>query len=344
MVTAPNRSVMRWLFAFCGVVAVLIVFGGFVRLTRSGLSITEWDPATGIIPPIGDRAWHEAFTRYRASPEYLKVNSSMTLDEFRRIFLIEWLHRLVARLAGLAFAIPLAVFLARRRIPRRDLGPYLVMGMLFVLQAIAGWLMVASGLEDRPSVSHYNLTVHLLLAFTLLALALWAALDHQAGGARPPVGRPWTRSSKAAAGFLTVVVLQIAYGGMTAGLKAGYVSNTWPLMLGRLVPANLLDSPLDLVESPTTIAFVHRWFAFAVLTAAAALALATRPRWSDPTVRRAAAGLVAAVCLQVALGITTVLTSVKSTVALSHQAGAIVVFAAGLALLHRLRALDAPPG
>ena len=119
---------MRWLFAFSGVVAALIVFGGFVRLTRSGLSIVEWKPVTGVVPPIGEQAWHDAFAAYRRSPEFLIVNSSMTLDEFQRIFLIEWLHRLIARLAGFAFLIPFAVFVARRRIPRRDLGPYLAMG------------------------------------------------------------------------------------------------------------------------------------------------------------------------------------------------------------------------
>ncbi|MCB1269041.1 MAG: COX15/CtaA family protein, partial [Microthrixaceae bacterium] len=191
MVTTPDRAVMRWLFAFSGVVAALIVFGGFVRLTRSGLSIVEWKPVTGVMPPIGEQAWHDAFAAYRRSPEFLIVNSSMTLDEFQRIFLIEWLHRLIARLAGFAFLIPFAVFVARRRIPRRDLGPYLAMGSLFVLQAVAGWVMVASGLESRPSVSHINLSVHLLLAFTLFALALWTALEHRSAPVVPRRGAVW---------------------------------------------------------------------------------------------------------------------------------------------------------
>ena len=348
MVTTPDRAVMRWLFAFSGVVAALIVFGGFVRLTRSGLSIVEWKPVTGVMPPIGEQAWHDAFAAYRRSPEFLIVNSSMTLDEFQRIFLIEWLHRLIARLAGFAFLIPFAVFVARRRIPRRDLGPYLAMGSLFVLQAVAGWVMVASGLESRPSVSHINLSAHLLLAFTLFALALWTGLDHRSAPVVPRRGAVWSRSSRLVAGFVAVLAVQILYGGFTAGLKAGWVSNTWPLMLGAVVPETAFGSGADLVESPITVMWIHRWLAFAVAAMAVVSALGARERRADTDVRRGTDAMVGLVCVQILLGIATVMTSVNMALALLHQATAIALFASGVFTLHRLRSLDgfasvAPP-
>lgn len=350
MVSAPDRSVMRWLCCFCAVVAALIMFGGFVRLTRSGLSIVEWDPVTGVIPPIGEGGWAQAFAEYRRSPEFLKVNSSMTLAEFQQIYLIEWLHRLVARMAGFAYAIPLFVFIARRRIPRCDLPAYLAMGSLFVVQAIAGWVMVASGLDDRPSVSHFNLTVHLLLAFLLLGLTLWAALEHRQGltapthapdevpasGTRPP---RWSTSSRVVAGLLAVLLVQIAYGGFTAGLKAGHVSDTWPQMLGAYVPAGLLRSATDLVESPATIVFVHRWFAFATAAAAVVAAVVVRRR-TDPASRRTTTALVVLIGAQILLGIATVLSSVDTAIALAHQATAIALFSVTVLLMHRSRCLD----
>jgi len=172
---------MSWLFTFAFIVAFLIVFGGFVRLTRSGLSITEWNPISGTIPPIGDVAWQQEFIKYQQTPEFKQVNFNMDLEEYKYIFYIEWLHRFIARLAGLAYAIPVFYFLFTKKIPFKEFGIYFVMGMLFIAQAFAGWIMVASGLVDRPSVSHFNLTVHLLLALTLLGLSLWNALGHKYG-------------------------------------------------------------------------------------------------------------------------------------------------------------------
>lgn len=347
MVSNSDPSVRRWLFAFCGVVALLIVFGGFVRLTRSGLSIVEWDPVTGVVPPIGHDAWQDAFGEYQRSPEFEKVNSAMTLDEFRRIFLIEWIHRLVARLAGFAYAIPFFYFLVRRRIPRRDLPIYLVMGSLFVLQAVAGWVMVASGLKDRPSVSHFNLAVHLVLAFTLLGLALWAALCHRAiaragAAAEPGVAHPdWSPASKVSAAFVGALAVQVLYGGFTAGLKAGHVSDTWPLMFGQLIPTGLFAKVTDLFEAPATIVFIHRWFAFAVAAVAVWLLVVVRRHcWADSEARVGVWGLLAAIGVQIVLGVLTVLTGVNEVVALLHQATAIAVFSMGVFCLHRLRLLD----
>lgn len=341
MVTTPDRAVMRWLFTFSGIVAVLVVYGGFVRLTRSGLSIVEWKPVTGVIPPIGEQAWRDAFAEYRRTPEFIHVNSSMTLGEFQQIFTIEWLHRLIARLAGFAYAIPFFTFLALKRIPRRDLGVYLVMGSLFVLQAIAGWVMVASGLRDRPSVSHINLAVHLLMALSLFALALWTALDHRFWPSVPRRRARWSLLSWLTAGFVGVLLVQIAYGGFTAGLKAGHVSDTWPKMFGSWLPSGLFSSLTDLVATPATIVFIHRWFAFVVATVALVLGVAAFRRQTDAMIRRGVVALASLVCLQIVLGITTVLTSVNEVLALSHQSTAVAILAAGLFVLHRVRALDA---
>lgn len=341
MVSQPDRAVMRWLFAFCGVVAFLVVFGGFVRVTSSGLSIVEWKPVTGVVPPIGADAWRDAFADYRRSPEFLTVNSTMTLAEFQRIFTVEWVHRLVARLAGFAFLVPFTIFAVRRRIPRQDLPVYLTMGFLFVLQAAAGWIMVASGLRDRPAVGHLNLAVHLLLALSLLALALWCALEHRSGPADGPARASWSKASRLAAGFLGVLLVPITYGGLTAGLKAGHVAHTWPLMSGTLIPSNLLDTPADLVTDPVTVVFVHRWFAFVVLAMAVLLCarLLGRDR-SDPVLLRGAVALIAVVGVQVLLGIATVLSSVQPVVALAHQADAVALFSLAVVLVHRCRALD----
>ena len=235
-----NRAVMNWLFTFAFIVAFLVVFGGFVRLTRSGLSITEWNPISGTVPPIGEQAWKVEFMKYQQTPEFKQINSNMTLEEYQYIFYIEWIHRFIARFAGLVYAIPVFYFLFKKTIPFKEFGIYFVMGMLFIAQAVAGWIMVASGLVDRPSVSHFNLTIHLLLALALLGLALWTALGHRYGFPDKSRKARWSLPSKLALVSFVFLIIQISYGGMTAGLKAGHVSDTWPLMFGKIIPPESL--------------------------------------------------------------------------------------------------------
>ena len=168
MPKTQQRPVMYWIFAFASFAAFLVVFGGFVRLTRSGLSIVEWNPVSGALPPLTQQAWQTEFAKYQLTPEFQKVNSQMTLDEYKQIFIVEWLHRIFARTAGLIFAIPFFIFVFKKTIPWSEVGLYVLMGILFLAQAVLGWVMVASGLVDRPSVSPYLLTAHLFLALTLL--------------------------------------------------------------------------------------------------------------------------------------------------------------------------------
>jgi cytochrome c oxidase assembly protein subunit 15 len=336
-----NRAVMNWLFIFAFIVAFLVVFGGFVRLTRSGLSIVEWNPISGTVPPIGEQAWQLEFTKYQQTPEFRQINSNMTLEEYQYIFYIEWIHRFIARFAGLVYAIPLFYFLFKKAIPFKEFGIYFIMGMLFIAQAFAGWIMVASGLVDRPSVSHFNLTIHLLLALSLLGLSLWTAFGHKYGFPDKNKNAKWSVPSKLALISFILLIVQISYGGMTAGLKAGHVSDTWPLMFGKLIPPNLFNSWINLFVVPQTIVFIHRWFAFAVFVAVAALYFAARKQSNSNEIKNGLNWLLGLVVFQIVLGILTVVLHVQIAIAIAHQTGALGLFALMIYFIHRMSALDA---
>jgi cytochrome c oxidase assembly protein subunit 15 len=333
---STEKTVTIWLLTVAALVAAMVVVGGYVRLTRSGLSIVEWNPISGVIPPIGETAWQEEFAKYQQTPEYRIVNREMTLAGYQQIFYLEWAHRLIARIAGLVVVLPLAYFLWRRIIPWRDSLPYLLIGLLFGLQGFLGWWMVASGLLSAPNVSHFRLTIHLLTALLLLALALWLALNRIHGQS----GLRWRHWSALGGLTLAVTVVQIAYGGLVAGLKAGHISNTWPLMFGAWIPAGLLtvlDSWLmSVVAAPATVHFIHRWLAFGVL--AAAIWLWWRQR--NGGAAAAALWLAALVLLQIGLGVSVVLFGVPLWLALLHQATAVALFAAAIYLNHRLAVSD----
>ncbi|MFN7946043.1 MAG: COX15/CtaA family protein [Blastocatellia bacterium] len=330
-----SRAVTIWLFTVCALVALMVIVGGWVRLTRSGLSITEWKVITGILPPLSETAWQEQFARYQQSPEFRLVNATMTLAEYRSIFYLEYIHRLIGRLAGLVVVVPLAFFLIRGIIPWRSSAVYLSIAALFGFQGFLGWYMVASGLVDRPHVSHYRLAIHLLMALLLLGLTLWLALSRVYG----EPGRGW---SAPGAMLLIILLMQITYGALVAGLKAGGITNTWPLMFGSLVPASLLGvlSPwwLNPVESPVTVHFIHRWFAFAVLIIALAVYVGAGRRSHSANIRRSALTLALLVCIQIAVGVSVVLLSVPVSLALFHQAVALMMFAVAVFLNHRLAA------
>jgi len=340
MPKTQNTAVMKWLYVFAFIVAFLILFGGFVRLTRSGLSIVEWNPVSGVVPPVGAQAWQTEFTKYQGTPEYQLINTSMTLEEYRYIFYIEWIHRLIARLAGLFFAIPVFYFFIRKQIPKGERGVYVLMGLLFVGQAVMGWIMVASGLEDRPSVSHYRLTLHLLLALSLFALAIWTATGHRYGF--PDTGKraAWSNVSRLTLLATFILLIQISYGGFTAGLKAGFVSNTWPLMLGKLIPPNLFNSVGKLVSNPQTVVFIHRWFAFLGLIIVPYIYFQARKESYPREVLNSLLLTLGVVATQITLGVLTVLTNVYIVVALVHQTTAIILFGLAIFMLHRLRERD----
>jgi heme a synthase len=340
MPTTQNNAVMKWLYFFAAVVVFLVVLGGFVRLTRSGLSIVEWNPINGAVPPFSQHQWDQEFDKYKQTPEYQQINSGMTLEEYKFIFYMEWFHRNIARFAGLIYAIPVFYFLFKKAIPLKEFGIYFFMGILFISQAFAGWFMVASGLNERPSVSHFNLAIHLLLALCLFALALWTALGHQYGFADSTKKSKWSLASKLSVLALILLTIQITYGAFTAGLKAGHVSDTWPLMMGKLIPPNLFNSLINLVESPQTIVFIHRWFGWLLIILMPYLYYVIKKQNYPSDIRTGFKWLIGVLVLQITLGVLTILSYVNIVVALMHQANAIALLGLTIFLLHRFRALD----
>jgi cytochrome c oxidase assembly protein subunit 15 len=264
----------------------------------------------------------------------------MTLPEYKFIFYMEWFHRLIARLAGLVYATPVFYFLIKKTIPFKEFGIYFFMGLLFIGQAVMGWIMVSSGLVNRPSVSHFALTAHLLLATTLIGFSLWTAFGHKFGFPDASKKARWSLPSKLTAWSMALLILQMSYGGMTAGLKAGHVSDTWPLMLGKLIPQNLFNSWINIFETPQTIVFIHRWLAWLGLIAVPLVYYLVKKQNYPQDIQKGLQWLIGAVSLQIVLGISTILSHVNITIALIHQANALVLFSLAVYFIHRFRALD----
>jgi len=329
-------AVRVWLAFVAALVALMVIVGGATRLTDSGLSITEWQPILGAVPPMNEADWGEAFEKYRATPEYQRVNRGMSLDEFKRIYWWEWAHRFLGRVIGLAFLAPFLVLLAVGAIPRRQVPRLAGLFVLGGLQGAIGWWMVRSGLVDRVDVSQYRLAVHLTLACVIFAAILWTIFE--ATPPRHPVAAsPGLRLGAGA--LLALVLAQIFLGGLVAGLDAGLAYNTWPLMDEQVVPDGLFAaSPwwVNPFENVLTVQFNHRVLAYLVALVAVIHAVAL---WTLGARARALA-LSAAVGLQVALGIATLLHAVPLGLALAHQAGALLLLA--LAVWNAERAFARP--
>ena len=328
---ARPRAVAMWLFAVAAMIVGIVVVGGITRLTESGLSITEWKPVTGIVPPLSDAAWQAEFAKYRQTPEYRQINSGMTLAGFKAIFFWEWLHRALARTIGLAFALPLAWFWVRRQIPHGYKPRLLALLALGALQGVVGWWMVKSGLSLRTDVSHIRLAVHLVVALVTLGGIVWTALDLLALHRDRLAHAARLRTVSAVA--LVLLMVQIIWGAFTAGLDAGYAFASWPLMGDALYPAEATGVPPlgNAIDNPVTVQFIHRWFAFAA--AAGLLWLTVRARASAP---RAAIAVAALVVLQIVLGIATLLSGVQIDVAIAHQANAALLLIAAVTAAHAL--------
>jgi heme a synthase len=336
--TADERMIAGWLLACAGMIFLMVVLGGVTRLTESGLSITEWQPITGALPPLSEAAWQAEFAKYRAIPQFQLVHSWMSLADFKTIFFWEWLHRLWGRLIGIAFAAPFLWFRLRRRIPP-GLMPRLV-GILVLggLQGVLGWVMVKSGLVDRVEVSQYRLVAHLGLAIVIYAAILWTAFDLL--GPRLPRALPAALLPRAAAAIVALVFLTLLAGGFVAGLNAGLTYNTFPLMDGRLVPEGYWQLQpwwRNFFENVAAVQFDHRLLALASVAAIIALWLAGHRHALAARGRRALDALLAMALLQVALGVATLLLVVPIPLAAAHQAGAVLLFTAALAACHALR-------
>ena len=322
--TRPN-AIANWLLFVATLVFAMVVVGGITRLTESGLSITEWKPVSGAIPPLTEAAWQEAFRKYQQIPEYQLINKGMSLSDFKFIYFWEFIHRLLGRLIGVAFALPFLWFAVKRAIPK-GYGPRLfALFMLGGLQGAVGWWMVASGLVNRTDVSHYRLAAHLLTALFILGGLIWTALDLKAL-ARNPSARP-AQLGGFGLGILAILAVQLLFGAYTAGLNAGLVTEQWPLMNGAFFPGATQAgrSFFDAVfNDPAIIHFIHRWWAWVVVAALIVLARRVRAAGARPV----SIAIHAAFGTQILLGIATVMTGVSLPVAVLHQAvGALVVAA-----------------
>ena len=329
-----SRIIGIWLLVICTMVFAMVVLGGFTRLTESGLSMTDWRPVTGWLPPLSDAEWQRHFDGYRQSPEYNKINAGMSLAAFKEIFWLEYLHRLWGRIIGIAFAVPFVVFLVKGWIGRAAIPR---LGALFALggfQGLIGWWMVKSGLVDHPDVSQYRLAIHLCVAFLILALGLWFALDFLGSG-KAIVSKGARRLSSITLGLVFVTVFS---GALVAGLNAGMIYNTFPLMLGEVFPSEgfgLTPWYLNFFEDIPTVQFDHRVLALTTFTLVLLTSWAFRS--AEPEIRKRSHILLMAACLQVALGISTLLLVVPIPLAAAHQAGAVVLLAAAVWLRHGLR-------
>ena len=322
--SARPHLIATWLLVVAALVFLMVVVGGITRLTESGLSITEWKPVSGAIPPLTATAWQHAFDLYRATPEYQQITgpAGMDLTQFKFIFFWEWLHRLLGRVVGLAFALPLAWFAVKRAIPRGYGWRLTLLLLLGASQGALGWYMVQSGLVNRTDVSHFRLSAHLLTALLILAGLVWTALDLKQL-AKTGVDRP-ARLIPLAIGVAAVLFVQLLLGAWVAGLDAGYIASDWPLMQGKLIPDGIDGSRgagFALTHDPYLIHFLHRWWAWVAVAALVVLA-----RRVKPLDRRASIAIHSAFGVQILLGIATVMSGMALWLAAAHQAvGALLV-------------------
>lgn len=324
--TDRPRQVAIWLFVCAGLIFAMAVIGAITRLTESGLSMVEWKPLIQTVPPLSAAEWQRVYDLYRATPEYRLVHTGMTLAEFQQIFFWEWLHRLWGHLIGIAYLVPFLVLLARRAVPRHAIRPLVGLFVLGGLQGVVGWFMVASGLNERPSVSHYRLAMHLLLALLIFALTVWTARGLWAP--RPVRDAAAARTRPPAIAALCALSLTLLWGAFTAGLDAGLVYNSFPLMGGGLAPPDLLAMQpawINFVENHGAVQFTHRMLAYTTAALVIWTALRARAAGAAPRLARFSRGAIHVVLLQIILGIATVLMQVPTWLGALHQANAILL-------------------
>lgn len=342
--TKNPRILAIWLLCCCAMIYGMVVIGGVTRLTQSGLSMVEWKPILGVIPPINQGQWQAAFAKYQQYPEY-KIRRNMTLDEFKGIYYIEWFHRVFGRLIGLVFGLPLVFFWWYGFLNKTLLSRLIWAFVLGGMQGILGWYMVKSGLVDKPHVSPYRLTAHLLLAVFLFAYVLWLALD-LAGWRQKPKETPLPldqahRSSLVRwnQALVILIFVMIGSGGLVAGTRAGFAFNTWPLMVGQVIPEGLMNyTPwyTNFVNNTLTIQFTHRTLAYLLCLLIPIFWWKLRNANIPSRLRIAAHGFLASLGLQVLLGILTLLYIVPISLAALHQAGAVLLLTMALLCLHAL--------
>jgi cytochrome c oxidase assembly protein subunit 15 len=324
---AYNKQIAVWLFLCCFMVALMVAIGGVTRLTGSGLSMTDWKPVTGWFPPFNEQSWDEEFTKYRQSPEYQKINYGMNIAEFKNIFWLEFIHRLLGRITGIVFLVPLIFFAYKRAFTGSFILKMMGIFLLGAAQATIGWLMVSSGLKDRPYVSHYWLAFHLCTAFIIFALLYLLALGQYF---QRKIVTKFNRANKIFSIFITIVIFtQVFLGGLVAGLDAGLIYNSFPKMEGKLIPDGLFTMQpwyLNIIENNLTVQFTHRSVAFI-------LSLAIILFWffnRKTKISFATNMLFVILLVQFMLGVFTLLYNVPILLASLHQLGALLLFSISL--------------
>ncbi len=335
-----DKAVAYWLLSIFGFIALIVIVGGTTRLTQSGLSMVTWRPVTGILPPLSETDWLAAFEEYKAFPQYQKVFSGMSLDEFKRIFFWEYLHRLLGRLVGLLFFVPWVVFVVRRQMSKRMTWLTAVAFVLGGLQGLLGWYMVKSGLVDNPAVSHYRLAAHLCLAFAVAMYVLWLALSIL----RPESEEGHVGRRRLGLAFAAIVVVQVVYGAFMAGTRAGYMYQTFPLMNGALFPDGSLSMTpvwLNFLENLNLINFVHRTLGWVIFGTGIALGIAGWQQAKTSLQLRSSAGIIGIVVAQFLLGVFVVLApGVPPVLGVAHQFGAFVLLATTVVFVYSLTPND----
>jgi len=333
-----------WFWSVAAMTFAVLVVGGITRLTLSGLSIVDWNPIMGVIPPLNEAQWERAFDMYKQFPEYQTWRQGMSLAEFKFIFFWEWLHRLLARTIGLVFLVPFVAFWVRGWLPRPLFRRALLLFGLGAMQGLMGWLMVMSGLVDRPSVSHYRLAAHLSLAFTIFGYAVWLARDLSVRGTSALAHQERRFLARGLGAVGVVLALQIVWGAFVAGLKAGKIYPTFPLMGGRLVPENLLameSTFMNFLANPAAVQWTHRLIGTLLLAGVIALFAGVRRR-ADVLSRSSGAAtgyalaLLLIVVVQYSLGIATLLLHVPVSLGVIHQSVAMILFGVWLTWLHQV--------
>jgi cytochrome c oxidase assembly protein subunit 15 len=341
---AHRRPVRIWLWSIAVMTLLTLVIGGITRLTRSGLSIVDWAPIMGVVPPLNEAAWRQAFEAYRAFPEYRELRQGMSLGEFKFIFFWEYLHRLVARTIGVVFLVPFLVFAVRGYLSRPLARRALVLFALGAGQGLMGWFMVMSGLVDEPRVSHYRLAAHLSLAFVIFGYAVWLARELSVGSSASVVPRRSRALLLHGLGSLGgLLAVQIIWGAFVAGLKAGYYYNTFPLMAGALVPPDFMrvqPALLNLIENPSAVQWMHRMLGTVLLVAATVFFTRVWRSAVDARSQRLNAALFGLVVAQYAIGVLTLLFYVPVSLGVFHQAMAMIIVGAWLIFLHHARGLQ----
>jgi heme a synthase len=329
-----------WLYTGAALTFLILVIGGITRLTQSGLSIVDWRPLMGVIPPLTEAQWWETFDQYRAYPEYQILRQGMTLAEFQFIFFWEYLHRMVARLIGLVFLIPFVIFWLRGYLNRPLTLRLLVLFGLGAAQGVMGWLMVASGLVDVPHVSHYRLAAHLSLAFAIFGYCLWLARDLATRPGAKRMGDEVLGTVRTGLCLLGgLLSIQIVWGAFVAGMKAGFVFNTFPLMAGRPVPPQLLEMQpviVNFFENAITVQWTHRVLGTILGAAAIWFYLKVRAMEVDGLTRRLNLAFLALILVQYALGVATLVLRVPLSLGVTHQAAAMVIFGVWIVWLHHV--------